>query len=520
MRLTDTTWALGPLIGHIPVDIPTPHYALAFARILFTPDLLWHVIPLIPIMLSLAFAMSLKTLVTSLGTDNAAQQRSDVNREFMGQGLATMLAAIFGGTSGAAYQGTSITVLHAGGKTIRARLIAGVLTLMAILTFEPFVAQIPIVVLAGLLIAVAMRLMDAWTFEFPRRLFVKAARDQDVLADLSTAWIVTAALFVFGIFAGMGAGVIIALVLFFARMSRSGIRRVYDVAKIRSNVLRPSAEIALLEQYGHRIQVCELEGALFFGTVDQLANLVNSSIHREIDHVILDLKRVSNVDSTGALALVQLNNTYTRFNKSLVISGIDFQKSYHAFLSSLGTLDKIGLESFFATIDDALVWAEDCLLEEILGADRYNQVIGLSDVDVLDQFSAAEIEIFEQYCTRHHYKDGEVIFKQGEPSEYVLLILQGRVDIYINYDEAKRSQRIASLESGTVLGKMGILDNQPRSATAAVHHHLIAAMLPTAQLSRIEKEHPDIVFKFRSGIARELAQCLRIENTHATELRA
>ncbi len=60
-----------------------------------------------------------------------------------------MLAALFGGVTGAAHQGASISNVHAGGRTVRVRLLTGVFTSLAIFVLGSFVAQIPNVVLAG-----------------------------------------------------------------------------------------------------------------------------------------------------------------------------------------------------------------------------------------------------------------------------------------------------------------------------------------------------------------------------------
>lgn len=520
LKLIDTGWALGLVIGHIPIDIPTPHYARMFSQIMLTPAIFQHMLTLSPIIVSLAFAMSIKTLVTSVVTDQETQRRSDINREFVGQGFANMLAALFGGVTGSAHQGTSVSNVHAGGSTVRVRLLTGVFTILAVFVLGPFVAQIPSVVLAGLLIAISIRLFDCWPLELLQRFSAGPVRDRGMIVDFLIVSTVTLVLFVFGIFESIAVGVVIAIVFFVFSMSRGCIRREYDAQIIRSNADRPTAEVKLLDRYGHRIHVFELEGALFFGTADKLADLTSPIARPEIDFVIFDLRRVSHIDSTGAKALVHLQTLYATFEKSLVLSGIDSRQSHPAFHTVLAVLYQIGHDHIFVTIDDALTWAEDRLLDDFLDVDRHRLPIDLSNVDVLDQFSPTELDVFRHYCSSVAFTAGDIIYKQGGASESMLLILQGRVGVYLNYETPREWDRLATIEPGTVLGEMGFLMDQPRTATAVAMHRLTGAVLAKAQLRCLEQEHPALANKFLAGLGRVLARRLSTRNRLVTELRA
>ena len=59
----------------------------------------------------------------------------------------------------------------------------------------------------------------------------------------------------------------------------------------------------------------------------------------------------------------------------------------------------------------------------------------------------------------------EVIFRQGESSRCMYRIQSGRVGIFLDYGGA-REKRLTELEAGRYFGEMGLLDDEPRSATA------------------------------------------------------
>ena len=59
---------------------------------------------------------------------------------------------------------------------------------------------------------------------------------------------------------------------------------------------------------------------------------------------------------------------------------------------------------------------------------------------------------------------GETIFAEGDPSDYAYLIWSG--DVEILKSTPKGDNRLAILGKDEFLGEMGVIDEQPRSATA------------------------------------------------------
>ena len=63
------------------------------------------------------------------------------------------------------------------------------------------------------------------------------------------------------------------------------------------------------------------------------------------------------------------------------------------------------------------------------------------------------------------FKTDEMIFRQGDPSDCMYRIREGKVGIFVDYGEAGHT-KITELSAGQFLGEMGLLDKVPRSATA------------------------------------------------------
>jgi sulfate permease, SulP family len=510
---------LGPIVGAIPSLIPTPKYFVEFGTILGDTDLLTLATDLGPLVGGVAVVLSFETLLVSVSIDNMTQERSDTNRELVGQGLGNMLAAIFGGITSAGNSTPTIASYRAGGRTRLSKFVGGIFALAVLVLLGRLVGLLPKVVLSGVLVIVAFGEVDTWTVGLVRRFFSKEGSRRGLSADLSIVILVAGITVAVGIFQAVGAGLVIALALFIYRMSRETIRREYDASRVRSNVDRQQEELELLEQQGHRIKIIELEGALFFGTTDRLAAHIDPARQVEVDFVILDIGHVSNIDSTGGNILVQLHNKYQAFGKTLVLSGVNAQEAKVSTLLASGALDTIGLESFFHTVDDALAWVEDRLLDGLIDAGRYDTEISLAEVDALRQFTQPEMETFDQFFSKHEFEPDAVIFRQGGPANRLYIILKGRADIYTDYDDLSRRNRISTLCSGTVLGEVEVFDRKARAASAVANGQLTCYVITLQDLETLAQEHPKIAFKFLTGLGRELAKRIRIMNALATELR-
>ena len=187
----------------------------------------------------------------------------------------------------------------------------------------------------------------------------------------------------------ISAGVLISIIFFMVRMSKDIIRRQYDASRIRSNIYRSDKEIGFLEESGKSIQVYELEGSLFFGTADKLANTIEKILPSEVNTIIIDLTHISDVDSTGTQILMRIRDRSLSKNKQVFLSSVDMirdDRSLAEFLPNISNATESD-QFVFETLDDALGRAEDALLDEGFGAGRYDAALPLDNVDLLKDYS-------------------------------------------------------------------------------------------------------------------------------------
>lgn len=506
--------AMGAVIGTIPFSIPTPRFALEFARLFGNPQVFPMLEGMLPIAFGLSIVASLQTMVATVATDQVLCERSDPNRELIGQGVGNLLAALFGGITSAGSPSRAIANHRYGGRTALSGVVTGLFGLAVLVLLGPLVSYLPDVVLAGTLCVMAITSFDAWSLTLFRPFFLRHLRRREVVVDLLIVLTVALILVFVGIFPAVASGILISLGFFIYRMSKEVIRRRFTADRIRSNVNRSQVEFELLEQHGGCIQIFELDGPLFFGSADKLAASIDASLGTSVRFVILDFARVAELDSTGAHILIQLRERCNKNGITLLFSSLSPGRS----LLPPSLMQKIPSDQLFQDLEDALAWAEDRVLADLLGSHRYDQEIPLQEADALKSFSDAELGLLRPYLSVCSFPSGAQIFQQNDEADALYIIRKGRVKLY--RDAMGERKRLSALCPGSLLGEMAFLDGQTRSATAIAEGETVCLSLGLEELERLKSDHPELSHKLLAGLGIELAKRIRIANRIAAELKA
>src|SRR5204863_2053973 len=153
-------------------------------------------------------------------------------------------------------------------------------------------------------------------------------------------------------------GIALAVFLFVVRMSRSNIRKLYRCDNVRSRRYRDPAELEVLHAKGASVLVIELQGALFFGSAERLAQIVEREAVQGAVAVLLELRRITEIDSTGARILGDID-------AALLARGVKLAIVLSSRTETAARLtDVFHHNRFFPDIDRAIEWAEDDLLRE------------------------------------------------------------------------------------------------------------------------------------------------------------
>ena len=135
------------------------------------------------------------------------------------------------------------------------------------------------------------------------------------------------------------------------------IRRIYRGDQAHSNRVRTPAASETLAEAGGGIVVYELEGDLYFASMERVFRAVAGAID-DVDYVVLDFRRVGGVDDAALDMLVDLQHMLDAASVSLVLAHAEPRSHGNP---RLGALSALGARSC-ASVDAALECCEDALL--------------------------------------------------------------------------------------------------------------------------------------------------------------
>ena len=510
---------LGPIIGAIPAALPEPSYLLGFIAVLTSADLR----PLLPTVAlaaaTLAIIASLDALLCAKTVESVTGARVPGNPILWRLGVGNMLTAFFGGIAGGINLSSTFTNFRAGGRTRASVALTVVLLLMTVLFLGPVIGLVPRVVIAATLVVVSIQLLDRWSLQAAGRLL---ARDfvywKAVALDLLVVVLVATVTIVYNLVAGVAVGMAVAVLFFLLRMSKSVVRRTYRGDVVRSRRTRDPRLMELLSGEGRKIVSFELEGPIFFGSAEYLAAQVEAALRQETSYVLLDLKRVNELDNTGARVLQQLHGRLAREGKQLVVSHAQDNPLIWSVMKDMGVAAALARDAVFADTDAALEWVEDQLIIGSRSGAALNNEVPLDRLAVLAGLSAAERDLVGRTLGRRVYQRGDIVIKEGETDRSLFMISKGTASVKVTLAGQAREKRLASFSPGAVFGEVALLDEEPRSATVTADEELVCYVLDDAHFRALTREHPSIAIKLLTNLSRELSRRLRKANAMISQL--
>lgn len=102
------------------------------------------------------------------------------------------------------------------------------------------------------------------------------------------------------------------------------------------------------------------------------------------------------------------------------------------------------------------------------------------------------------------FRAGEIIFREGEESDWAYLIVSGKVDIYKRMDNG--TVLLATLGEGEIFGEMGILTDARRSASASANTLLTVKMISKDFFGTLAHGQPPEVVQVLRGLMERLRE--------------
>ncbi|HQT78005.1 MAG TPA: SulP family inorganic anion transporter, partial [Rhodopila sp.] len=274
-------------LGQLPSALPS----FGLPQVPFT----LHTLSVIaPVALTLAAVGLLETLLTAQIVDDMTDTPSGKSRECIGQGIANMVSAVFGGMGGCAMIGQSVINVTSGGRGRLSTLIAGAFLLVLLVVLQNLLAIVPVAALTAVMIMVSIN-----TFSWKSLGRLRSNPWQSSVVMLATVVTVVAT---GDLSKGVLVGVILSGVFFAGKVSR--------LSRVTSTL---SADGTL--------RTYRVEGQIFFASAGTFADSID--VTEPVDRIVIDVSAAHFWDISAIAALDRVVMKARRYQRPVEVLGLN-----------------------------------------------------------------------------------------------------------------------------------------------------------------------------------------------------
>ena len=286
-----------------------------------------HIIEYLPYSITIAIVFSAESMLTGLVSDSLTKTRHNPKHLLAAQGIGNIFCSITGSLGGSAATMRTVAALNAGATTKIAAFINPLLLLILLFKFSGFVAQIPLAVLAAILIKIGYDIIDV------KLLKVLKYAPKDDLYVLFTVFLLTV---FYNLIFAVGAGITLAALLYAKRVADKADIIHKPLSNYDADIME--YEKILENDYHHKIRVVHISGQFFFGSATQLISKFEDMLGTK--YLILNYEADDLLDISAIFALedIILRLKAQEVEMLLVIKNEDVLKQLreHNILSQIG----------------------------------------------------------------------------------------------------------------------------------------------------------------------------------------
>ena len=243
----------------------------------------------------------------------------------IGQGIGNMFCAMTGSLPGSAATMRTVAAINSGATTKISAIISPIILIILLFKLSGFVAEIPLPVLAAILIKIGYDIIDVKLL----KVLKYAPKD-----DLYVLWLVFVLTVFYNLIVAVGAGITGAAVLY--------AKKIADNTKLVHKTLQDENIIELEKNidktYKHKIRIVHIDGQFFFGSATQLVSQFEELWGTK--YLILDYSSGALLDISAIFALedIIIRLRSQKIKIFMVIDNQDVLKQLkeHKIISQIG----------------------------------------------------------------------------------------------------------------------------------------------------------------------------------------
>lgn len=265
-----------PTIGEIPTSLPEFVLPTTFEFIKLKE--------IVTMAITLALLGCIDTLLTSVVADSLTKTKHNSNKELIGQGIGNTLCSFIGAIPGAGATMRTVINIKSGGTTKLSGMVHAITLLIIVLFLAPLASQIPLAVLAGILIKVGFDILD---YRF-LKILTKVPRKDLIIMSIVLGLTVFVDLIM-----AVGVGITITSIL-----------SIYHISKETKFKVKRHKFIFDIDINNKQTKILKIEGSLFFATSSFLEKRINRFYKAK--NVIIDCHEVGFMDISAIFLLEEI----------------------------------------------------------------------------------------------------------------------------------------------------------------------------------------------------------------------
>jgi SulP family sulfate permease len=287
---------------------------------------------------TIALLGAIESLLSATVADGMANTHHDPNQELIGQGIANIVAPLFGGFAATGAIARTATNIRNGADSPIAGVVHCAFLLLVILLLAPLAAHIPLTALAAILFFVAWNMSDVHRFAH----IVRTAPRADV-----GILVLTFTLTVFSdLVVAVNVGVVLASLLFMRRMSKSVSIEEHSEAQVAADAGLGAGFVVPKDTV-----VYSIDGPFFFGAAEYLEKTLRRS-QNKVRTVVIRMGRVPFMDATGLSALDEIVADFQRVGTRVVLCEV--RANVLEKLERARILARVGASGVYGTLSEFL----------------------------------------------------------------------------------------------------------------------------------------------------------------------
>ena len=290
---------------------------------------------LLPHSIAIAILGALESLLCAVISDGMTGNRTNPNKELIGQGITNIIVPFFGGIPATAAIARTVVNIKSGGTSKLSSIVHSLFILVSIMFLSSYLSYLPMASLSALLLVVAWNMSEVKHFVN----ILNVAPKHDVYV-LLTCFVLTVLL---DMQIAVAVGIGLASILF--------IKRTIDLYSIEL----VNTKLSIHPNIPENIAIYDINGPMFFGAAQNAINILFDT-KEDINIIILNMQNVNMIDMTGIVALKSIVNNFEDKDKKLIFSGLN-ERILKKLEKANFNINKKNLTSF-SNIEEAIIYSK------------------------------------------------------------------------------------------------------------------------------------------------------------------